>query len=101
MRRIFADTYYWIALLNDQDQGHAAAQAIAPTLRGVTICTTQEVLIEFLNFFSERGRYPRIAAVAFADGILSNRLVSVQLHPSRHFSTAMIFTKPVPTKNTA
>jgi hypothetical protein len=24
MRRVFAGTYYWIALLNDRDQGHAA-----------------------------------------------------------------------------
>ena len=30
MRRVFADTYFWIALLNDRDQGHAAAKAIKP-----------------------------------------------------------------------
>ena len=34
MRRVFADTYYWIALLNDRDQG----------LPQAAIMTTQEVL---------------------------------------------------------
>ena len=44
MRRVFADTYYWIALLNDRDQGHAAAQAISQTLGRASLITTQEVL---------------------------------------------------------
>jgi predicted nucleic acid-binding protein len=34
MRRVFADTYYWIALLNDKDQGHAAAQAASQSRSG-------------------------------------------------------------------
>jgi hypothetical protein len=37
MRRVFADAQYWVAILNDQDQSHSAAQAISLTLRGVTI----------------------------------------------------------------
>jgi predicted nucleic acid-binding protein len=81
MRRVFADTYYWIALLNDQDQGHVAAQA----LHGVTISTTQEVLNEVLNFFSERGRYLRTAAATFTDGILSNAAVSVRAQSDQTF----------------
>jgi predicted nucleic acid-binding protein len=44
MRRVFADTYYWIALLNDRDQGHAAARAISQALPQAAIMTTQEVL---------------------------------------------------------
>lgn len=32
MRRIFADTYYWIALINDRDQGL--------TLQNDTLVTT-------------------------------------------------------------
>ena len=48
MRRVFADTYYWIALLNDKDQGHATAQTVSQTLQGAQIVTTDEVLSEFL-----------------------------------------------------
>jgi hypothetical protein len=34
MKRIFADTSYWIALLNPRDELHARAVAAAPTSRG-------------------------------------------------------------------
>ena len=46
MRRVFADTYYWIALLNDKDQGHATAQTVSQTLQGAQIVTTDEALSE-------------------------------------------------------
>ena len=65
MRRVFADTYYWIALLNDKDQGHAAAQAISQSLGQATIITTQEVLGEVLTHFSGYGRFMRQSAAAF------------------------------------
>ena len=67
MRRVFADAQYWVAILNDQDQSHSAAQAISLTLRGVTIVTTEEVITEVLAYFCERGQYLRQAAVAFTD----------------------------------
>ncbi len=59
MRRVFADTYYWIALLNDRDQGHAAARAISHTLPQPGIVTTQEVLSEVLTYLSAHGRQVR------------------------------------------
>ena len=46
MRRVFADAQYWVAILNDQDQSHSAAQAVSLTLRGVNIVTTEEVITE-------------------------------------------------------
>ncbi len=72
MRRVFADAQYWVAILNDQDQSHAAARAISLTLQGVTIVTTEEVITEVFAFFCERGQRLRQGAVAFTDGILSN-----------------------------
>ena len=65
MRRVFADAQYWVAILNDQDQSHAAAQAISQALRGVPLVTTEEALTETLAFFCERGQYLRQSAVAF------------------------------------
>jgi predicted nucleic acid-binding protein len=65
MRRVFADTYYWIALLNDRDQGHAAAEAISLTLQQATLITTQEVLSEVLTFFCEEGQYVQQAVAAY------------------------------------
>jgi hypothetical protein len=41
MRRVFADSQYWVALLNNQDQSHATARAISHALHGVDIVTTE------------------------------------------------------------
>jgi len=78
MRRVFADTYYWIALLNDKDQGHPAAQAISQTLQKVTIVTTQEVLSELLTHFCEHGSYMRLSVVAFVQSILDDPSIEVR-----------------------
>ncbi|HEV3122370.1 MAG TPA: nucleic acid-binding protein, partial [Isosphaeraceae bacterium] len=61
MRRVFADAQYWVAILNDQDQSHAAAQAISPKLQGALLVTTEEALTEVLAFFCDRGQYQRQA----------------------------------------
>jgi predicted nucleic acid-binding protein len=56
MRQVFADAHYWVAILNDQDQSHTAAESISTALHGVPVVTTEEVLTEVLAFFSERGQ---------------------------------------------
>src|SRR3954468_16177151 len=78
MRRFFADTYYWIALLNDKDQGHAAARAISQTLQQDVIVTTQEVLSEVLTHFSGFGRLMRSSAAAFIRHILSDPTIEIR-----------------------
>jgi uncharacterized protein len=77
MRRIFADAQYWVALLNDQDQGHVAAQAISRTLQGAMLYTTEEVLIEVLAFCSERGRPLRQLAAATVRSVYANAMMHV------------------------
>jgi uncharacterized protein len=79
MSRVFADTYYWIALLNDRDQGHAAARAISQTLQGATLVTTQEVLSEVLTYFCEHGSYVRQTVTAFVRNILIAPAITI--HP--------------------
>jgi uncharacterized protein len=75
MRRVFADTYYWIALLNDKDQGHTAAQAVSQSLGQTTIVTTQEVLSQVLTHFSGYGRLMRQSAVSFIRNILADSAI--------------------------
>ena len=72
MKKVFADAQYFVALLNDKDQSHPAAQAISQALQGVTVVTTEEALNEVLAFFAERGRYLRQVATAYVDDILSD-----------------------------
>lgn len=62
MREVFADTSYWVALLSKRDNLHGLAIEVSKDLNA-RICTTDSVLIEFLNFFSEHGSQFRKAAV--------------------------------------
>ncbi len=51
MKVIFADAYYWIALINPSDAHHEAAVKAAESLRG-TILTTHWVLVEVADALS-------------------------------------------------
>lgn len=61
--QIFADTFYWVALLSPRDTFHSQAIAITSKLGKSRIVTTDEVLIEVLNFLSDGGVNLRTGAV--------------------------------------
>ena len=53
MRRVFADTSYWMGLVNPRDQIHEKAIRVGRELSLLTsLVTTEMVLVEFLNGFS-------------------------------------------------
>lgn len=55
MKKIFADTGYWIALFYTRDEWHTLAQSLETSVlsnQGI-IYTTDFVLTEFLNFFTK------------------------------------------------
>lgn len=79
MRRIFADTLYWIALTNRRDQWHQAAVTVSRTLAGCHLVTTDEVLTEALNGFSEAGPFLRQRASTLARNLHKKSTVTV--HP--------------------
>lgn len=89
MRVVFADTYYWIAILNDRDQGHAAAQALAQTLQLESFVTTQEVLSEVLTYFCKHGRHVRRTVTAFVGNILTENAVTVHPQSDRSFRNGL------------
>lgn len=74
MRFIFADTGYWVALLNPGDNLHKKAIQLAQSLQPVHIITSEMVLTEVLNDFSKRGEYLRDVA--------SELIQSLRLHPN-------------------
>lgn len=55
MKAVFADTGYWIALWNPQDELHRKALSVARRLGAVEVVTTRGVLTEALNFTSGMG----------------------------------------------
>jgi predicted nucleic acid-binding protein len=74
VRRLFADSGYWIALLNPQDGLHAQAKASAdPKCR---IFTTDAVLVEVLNAFCGAPNI-RAAAVRMVKMILQDANLTV------------------------
>ncbi len=48
--RVFADTFYWVAVLNPKDQWHRQAVETRKLLGEIQIVTTETVLIEVLNY---------------------------------------------------
>ena len=59
MPEVFADTGYWIALLNERDNLHSKARELSARLVDSTIVTTEMVLTEFLNHASGGGSQVR------------------------------------------
>ncbi len=55
MKTVFADTSYWVAVINPLDQWAEAAQQATAELGQASILTSVLVLVEVLNFFSSRG----------------------------------------------
>ena len=53
MNQIFADTGYWIGLVNPRDQIHKKVMKITQELSSVRLVTTEMVLVELLNSFSD------------------------------------------------
>jgi len=77
MRTVFADTCYWIALLNPRDQTHDNAVSVSKDLGKARIITTDEVLTEFLNYFGTRGAFFRCAATRLVARMQSDPAIQI------------------------
>jgi predicted nucleic acid-binding protein len=77
MRCIFADTFYWIALLNPRGQAHALAVSVSKGLGAVRIVTTEAVLRELLNFFGSRGPHLRRAVAGLVERMQSDPMIDL------------------------
>lgn len=76
MRTVFADANYWVALANPQDQLHTLAVEVSKSL-GARLVTTDEVLVEFLNYFCKKGELLRSSAVEFVQSINQDPNITV------------------------
>jgi predicted nucleic acid-binding protein len=77
MRRVFADSHYWIAVVNPNDQWSEPAKQARQSLGDTILFTTDEVLTEFLALLSCHGPLLRKAAVKVVHAILDNANVRV------------------------
>ena len=76
MKQIFVDMFYWVALINKKDNWHKRVIEVTSTLKNVEIVTTDEVLIEVLNFLSAIVLLRR-RTVQFVDDIMQNPHIKV------------------------
>ena len=77
MRKVFADSAYWIALINAKDQWRRRALEVSRELGEFSIVTTDEILIETLNYFAESGEYFRGIVSREIGKILLNQNVEI------------------------
>ena len=89
MRLVFADSGYWIASMNFGDQLSERAKLVAASLGSFRIITSEMVLIEVLNHFSDRGELARKAAFDAIAGLKVNHDIDVVPLTSEQFAKAV------------
>jgi predicted nucleic acid-binding protein len=89
MTRIFADSSYWIALLSPDDDLHEKAVLLTHKFASASIFTSEMVLVEVLNSFSNRGQYLRTVAASAVLGIPRVPKMIVLPQTSEHFRSAL------------
>jgi uncharacterized protein len=94
MNAVFADTFYWIALTNIKDLAHEQAQSMSPD----ALCTTEEVLTEYLNYFAAWGPNFRLKASMNVHTVRETRTVQIVPQTLSRFPSACCSTRRVSTK---
>lgn len=89
MEAVFADTGYWIALINKQDRGNRQAIAVTELISPVNIVTSEMVLAEFLSHMRKFHEKMRRSALSLASGMRSDPMVTVVPQTSRQFELAV------------
>jgi uncharacterized protein len=77
MRRVFADTSYWIAIFSHKDELHDLAVKRSEELGDFIFVTSEMVLVELANFFAERGEYFRNGAGSFVQEIMDDPNIEI------------------------
>ena len=85
MNTVFADTFYWIAFANAQDDAHERAKLFTLSAKPGAIYTTEEVLTEYLNYFAGWGSRFRGYAAANVQSMRENRTVRIVAQTAASF----------------
>jgi len=97
-RMVFADTFYWVALLNPRDPFHARLASFSLGLGAARLVTTDEVLTEVLNWFSRSGPLWRGKAAILVHNLQSNPNVDVLPQTRADFDAALALYEARPDK---
>jgi len=83
--RLFADTFYWVAIALPDDQWAGAVIRLRASLEEVHLVTTEEVLIEFLTALSGKGESNRRLGAGIVRSVLADAGVTVVHQTHRSF----------------
>src|SRR6266581_4493900 len=97
-KTLFADAFYWVALIFPRDAFHARVRSFSATLGPARLVTTDEVLTEVLNHFSHLGPIWRGKAAALVHDVRSNPTVDVLPQTRADFDAARALYEARPDK---
>jgi predicted nucleic acid-binding protein len=93
MKILFADTGYWVGLINPRDDLHKKAQKLSKEIQPAHIVTTEMILVEVLNDFSDRGEFFRKAAVNLLEKLYQHPNTTIIPQNSLQFKSALTLYK--------
>jgi predicted nucleic acid-binding protein len=89
VKKVFADTGYWVSIVNRHDELHAKAKDACASLGPHLQVTSEMVLTELAAFFSVRGAQLRQAVVELIRSIRANPNIRVVPQTSLQFQDAL------------
>ena len=89
MRKVFADTLYWVATVKPNDPYEAEAREARQTVGPCLIVTTDEVLCEFATALAKSGPMLREKAVRIVKELLGSASVKILSQSRESFLHAL------------
>jgi predicted nucleic acid-binding protein len=86
---VFIDTHYLVASINPLDQWHPRAVEIENELIGIALVTTEEVLVETLNYFCSLGTHARLKVARVVHRLFERDDVEVIPQSEESFAAGM------------
>lgn len=88
MNEVFADSGYWIALLNPKDDKNESAQRATENLGARKIITTEMVFVEVFAHVSDQGELARNGAVKMLNDLRNDPNVEIVPQTPEQFKEA-------------
>ena len=98
MKPVFVDTHYLVASINPLDQWHQRALHVENQLIGVELVTTEEVLVETLNYFCSLGKHARLKVAQVVHRLFERTDVDVIPQTEESFLAGMALYEERPDK---
>lgn len=99
MKKVFADTVYWVALLNSKGTLHQKTLTISHELENSIIVTTEAVFSEVLNQFSSYGAQWRTTVATEIVKLITEDTITIVPTDHELFVQALTLYKSRPNKS--